>query len=134
MKKRELRFICILLVGVILFTGSIPARRICVYAADDAGYAAELKKAGFPASYVSALTALHKKYPKWKFEAVQTGLDWNTVIQKESINGVNLVPKSGDDGTKSTAAGAYDWTTNQWTVFDGSSWVGANPKYISYYI
>lgn len=134
MKKKRMRLLCVLLVGVIFFTGSITEGRICLYAAEDAAYTAELKKGGFPNSYVSALNALHKKYPKWKFEAVQTGLDWSTVIQKESINGVNLVPKSGNDATKSTAAGAYDWTTNQWTIFDGSSWVGANPKYISYYM
>ena len=72
MKKKRMRLLCVLLVGVIFFTGSITEGRICLYAAEDAAYTAELKKGGFPNSYVSALNALHKKYPKWKFEAVQS--------------------------------------------------------------
>ena len=94
----------------------------------------QLRAAGFPDSYISALSALHTAYPQWQFQAVKTGLDWNTVVSKESVNGVNLVPKTGNDATKSTADGAYDWTTNVWTVYDGSSWVGANSKYIAYYL
>ena len=97
-------------------------------------YAVQLRAAGFPDSYISALSALHTAYPQWQFQAVKTGLDWNTVVSKESVNGVNLVPKTGNDATKSTADGAYDWTTNVWTVYDGSSWVGANSKYIAYYL
>jgi beta-N-acetylglucosaminidase len=100
----------------------------------DTSYREELAAAGFPESYLDSLAALHETYPDWKFEAVETGLDWSTVIEKESKNGVNLVPKSGDDSTKSTASGAYDWTTNTWTVYDGSSWVGASSDYIAYYM
>ena len=93
-----------------------------------------MKAAGFPTTYLASLNALHKKYPNWQFEAVNTGLNWDDVIKNESKNGVNLVPKSGDDSTKSTAAGAYDWTTNTWTIYDGSSWVAASPTYIAYYM
>jgi beta-N-acetylglucosaminidase len=100
----------------------------------DTDYREELTAAGFPESYLDSLVALHETYPDWKFEAVETWLDWSTVIEKESKNGVNLVPKSGDDSTKSTASGAYDWTTNTWTVYDGSSWVGASSDYIAYYM
>lgn len=100
----------------------------------DTDYATKLKNAGFPESYIANLVSIHEKYPKWEFVAVQTGLDWNTVISKESANGVNLVSSSSDDSMKSTAVGAYDWTTNTWKVFDGSSWVGANTNYISYYM
>lgn len=97
-------------------------------------FALQLQKAGFPDSYISPLTELHEKYPSWKFEAVETGLDWATVIEKESKNGLNLVSKSSDDARKSTAAGAYDWFTNTWTVYDGSSWVAAHPDYIARYM
>lgn len=131
MRKMK-HFLCALLSGAILLTGiltgSVQAE------AATSSYEVELKAAGFPESYISALTALHEVYPQWQFQAVKTGLDWNTVIEKESINGMNLVPKSGSDGTKSTAEGAYDWTTNVWTVYDGSSWVGANSDYIAYYM
>ncbi|MCD7709663.1 MAG: cadherin-like beta sandwich domain-containing protein [Clostridiales bacterium] len=95
-------------------------------------YEKQLASAGFPDSYIPSLVALHEKYPQWTFEAVQTGLDWDTVIAQESRNGWNLVPKSGDDARKSTASGAYDWYENTWTIYDGSSWVAANPDYIAY--
>lgn len=100
----------------------------------DAQFEAQMKAAGFPTTYLTYLNALHKKYPKWQFEAVDTGLNWDDVIKNESKNGVNLVPSSGDDSTKSTASGAYDWNTNKWTIYDGSSWVAASPTYIAYYM
>lgn len=98
----------------------------------DGEYAQSLRSAGFPDSYIPNLVSLHQKYPNWTFEAVRTGLDWNTVIQNESRLGINLVPTSADDAKKSTVSGAYDWNTNTWTIYDGSSWVAANPDYIAY--
>ena len=83
----------------------------CIHAlADtkDTQFESQMKAAGFPTSYLDSLSALHKKYPNWQFEAVSTGLNWDDVIKNESKNGVNLVPKSGNDSTKSTASGAYD--------------------------
>ena len=105
---------------------------IDVQTAGDSDYANSLRQAGFPESYISDLVELHVKYPEWTFEAVDTGLDWNTVIEKESRLGWNMVPKSFDDSRKSVASGAYDWTTNTWTILDGSSWVAASSGYIAY--
>ena len=36
-------------------------------------YAVQLRAAGFPDSYISALSALHTAYPQWQFQAVKTG-------------------------------------------------------------
>jgi beta-N-acetylglucosaminidase len=133
MKTR--RFLSVFLSGTILLTGCLTG--LCVSraaVAADTEYRTQLKDAGFPDSYIESLVTLHQTYPEWQFEAVLTGLDWDTVIEKESENGVNLVPKSGNDATKSTASGAYDWNTNTWTIYDGSSWVGANSDYIAYYM
>jgi len=102
--------------------------------AGDPDYIESLRAAGFPDSYIPYLVALHEKYPRWEFQAVVTGLNWDTVIEKESVNGINLVPTSYDDSKKSTAPGAYNWETNTWTIYDGNSWVGANPDYIAYYM
>lgn len=99
---------------------------------DDAGYIAALQSAGFPASYCNYLLALHKQYPSWQFEAVQTGLDWNTVIENESKLGVNLVQASSNDACKSTQSGAYDWTNNRWYGLDGAGWVNASSEMIAY--
>ena len=127
------RFLSALLSGAILITGTLAGVSVRTEAAASS-YTVQLRAAGFPESYIRALSALHTAYPQWQFQAVKTGLDWNTVVTKESANGINLVPKTGDDATKSTAEGAYDWTTNVWTVYDGSSWVGADSEYIAYYL
>lgn len=135
MTNKRKRLLSIVLSCTILISGGGFFSNIDVAkAATDAAFPTEMKAAGFPDSYISGLTQLHKQYPQWKFEAVDTGLDWGTVITKESVNGVNLVPKSGDDARKSTAAGAYDWNTNTWTIYDGSNWVAANSGYIAYYM
>lgn len=112
--------------GIFQYSTSVQA------AGADADFVMQMQAQGFPQSYIDRLAALHAKYPMWEFEAVNTGLDWATVIEMESRNGYNLVPKSGDDARKSTNEGAYDWYTNTWTVYDGSSWVGAHPDYIAY--
>ncbi len=100
----------------------------------DSDYKATLKKAGFPDSYIPYLTALHVQYPKWVFQAVETGLDWETVIKNESKKGVNVVSKSSDDSMKSTESGCYDWTTNEYTIIDSSTWVTASSGIIAYYM
>lgn len=45
----------------------------------------------FPESYRQALTALKQKYPNWTFVAMDTGLDWNTVIANELTGSRSLV-------------------------------------------
>lgn len=98
----------------------------------DEEYVAALQAAGFPASYCNSLLALHQKYPNWQFVPVQTGLDWNTVIQNESVVSRNLIQNSANDARKSTDSTAYDWATNTWYGFDGANWVSASPEYIAY--
>ncbi len=132
-KGKRMKSVVVSLALLITSVAAVP----CIHTvADtkDTQFEAQMKSAGFPTSYLTSLSALHKKYPNWQFEAVSTGLNWDDVIKNESRNGVNLVPKSGNDSTKSTASGAYDWTTNTWTVYDGSSWVAASSTYIAYYM
>ena len=110
---------------------------------DDAEFLQELSE--FPSSYHSALKELHEKYPKWHFSAVNTGLDWDTVIENESKIGRNVIqsnqPKGGAAGTYSapfsylsTQSGAYDWSKDEYKVFDGRNWYCANSQVISYYM
>lgn len=95
-------------------------------------YYQSLLAAGFPESYCAPLVALHEKYPKWRFVAVQTGLDWNTSVEKESVVGKNLVQSLVNDARKSTESSAYNWSTNTWYGFDGANWVSASKEYIAY--
>lgn len=127
---RRYKRVCAVMTAVLIFVSGAAGQRECVKAEED--FFLQMQEAGFPASYIVELARLHEQYPSWIFEPVQTGLEWNTVIEKESRNGWNLVPKSGDDARKSTAEGAYDWYQNTWTIYDGSSWVGAHPDYIAY--
>ena len=49
----------------------------------DADFEAKPSAQGFPDSYKPYLRAIHEKYPNWEFRAVQTGVDWNTLVANE---------------------------------------------------
>ena len=104
----------------------------------------------FPESYRDSLRALHDEHPKWTFEAVNTGLDWNTVLANESKIRRKLVPASGHsmslglmDNSRwyqtPTAWKAYDeidgafkYEKYEWVVYDTGQWNQASPAAISY--
>lgn len=106
----------------------------------DASY--ETLLAAFPESYKASLRALHTEYPNWKFVAVNTNLDWATVIQNESVAGRNVIQSNYPKGTASlapfsylsTVSGAYNWETDTYVLKDGSNWYTANPAVIAYYM
>jgi beta-N-acetylglucosaminidase/uncharacterized protein YgiM (DUF1202 family) len=97
-------------------------------------YTEQLRSLGFPDSYIPALVQLHGQYPKWEFKPYQTGLDWNAVIAAQSVPGKNLIPNSRSVEWKSFASGAYDWKTDVFTVYDGTTWVTASQEAIEYYM
>jgi len=98
----------------------------------------ETSISAFPESYKSYLRELHKKYPNWEFKAIKTGLDWSTVITQESVVKINTYQTSINSSTAfsylSTASGAYDWSTDKYTVCDGSNWYSASQGVIAYYM
>ncbi len=100
----------------------------------DAQFKKAMLKEGFPSSYISKLTDLHKKYPKWEFKAYHTGLDWSAVIREETEVGLNLISNNKSSDWKSFEEGAYDWNTDTFIPFDGSSWVTASQKAVEYYM
>ena len=91
-------------------------------------------KEGFPSSYITKLAKLHQKYPKWEFKAVNTGIDWATVIGNESKVGLNLISNRKSVEWKSMEEGAYNWSTDTFIAYDGSSWVTASEKAVKYYM
>ncbi len=105
-----------------------------IYSASDSNFEAWLTSQGFPESYKNALRGLHEKYPNWVFTAQHTGLDWDTVIEEESIVGRNLVASTSISSWKSTADGAFDWAANSWPGFDGSAWNAASSDIIAHYM
>lgn len=88
----------------------------------------------FPESYKAYLRDLHTKYPKWKFQMVNTGLDWEAAVAAESKVGRNLVSATSPSSWKSTDPQAYNWLVNAWYGFDGASWVAASPDIIRFYL
>lgn len=102
----------------------------------------EVLLANFPESYKASLRALHTEYPNWRFVAVNTNLDWATVIANESVVGRNVIQSNYPKGTSSlapfsylsTESGAYNWATDTYVVKDGSNWYSANSAVISYYM
>jgi len=101
---------------------------------DEEAFEAALEEEGFPESYKPYLRQLHEKYPSWKFHAYQTGLSWDTVIAKEAKIGRNLIPISKNIAWKSVVPGAYNWATDNFTIFDGTTWVCASEDAIRYYM
>ena len=97
-------------------------------------FESKLSLEGFPESYKDSLRQLHMLYPKWNFKAYHTGLDWSTIINEESIPGKNLLPNNKSVEWKSLETGAYNWKTDIFTVYDGSTWVTASKDAIKYYM
>ncbi|WMJ89633.1 SH3 domain-containing protein [Anaerocolumna sp. MB42-C2] len=100
----------------------------------DEEFEERLDEEGFPESYKPALRDLHESYPTWVFKAFQTGLDWDTVIEKESKLGVNLISNGKGVEWKSLEKGAYNWSTDSFIPFDGSTWVTPSKAGLEYYI
>lgn len=100
----------------------------------DAEFEAYMSTQGFPEDYKGKLRALHEKHPTWVFKAYQTGLDWNEVIERESKVGLNLISKNKSNGWLSYAEKAYNWATDKFIPYDGSTWVTASREAVAYYM
>ena len=100
----------------------------------DANFEAYLAQQGFPESYKAGLRSLHAQHPTWIFNAVQTGLDWNTAVAYELQGTSSLVETGSKSSWKSTDAGKFDWTTSIWPGFDGATWVGASQEIVAYFM
>ena len=81
--------------------------RIPVSYSADANFEAYLTSQGFPESYKDGLRQLHAQYPNWVFRAKNTGIDWNTAVENESVLGRNLVATGSISSWKSVESGAY---------------------------
>ncbi len=105
----------------------------------DEEFEKKLKQQKFPESYKPYLRALHEKHPDWEFVAVQTGIAWSTVVSKE-VNRTgqvkNLVYCASSNphyGWRSTVVG-YNWSTDTYSTFDGSTWYAASDDLVKYYL
>ncbi len=98
---------------------------------DDGDFDSYLEAQGFPESYMDALRILHSIYPQWRFIAVDTGLDWKTVIDAESVIGKSLVPYSWHKSYINTKdVDKYGKQIGR----DGANWVSASRAAVEYYM
>ena len=93
-----------------------------------------LKDQGFPKAYRKLLIKLHKQHPTWVFKAAVTGLDWDTVIDKESANGVSTVNYVYPLYYRSTEEGAYNKETKKYVSYDSGGWYSASRVTVRYYM
>lgn len=105
----------------------------------DADFESKLTAQGFPESYKVYLRRLHELYPNWEFKAVQTGIDWNTLVSNE-VNKTgqikNLVYGSSSYphyNWRSTTVG-YNYVTDKWSPYDGTTWYAASDELVAYYL
>ncbi len=87
----------------------------------------------FPNSYKVYLRELHKKYPNWTFQAVNTGLNWNDVVSAENEGEKSLISSSAGDVFKSKESGDYDSSTDKYTQYD-AGFVRANALAVGYFV
>ena len=121
--------------GVITPTGKITPTPIpATKPLTNAQFEAKLVSEGFPESYKTLLRQLHQLYPTWVFEAQQTGLDWNTAMNREGALGINLISNGKGVEWKSLESGAYNWKTDAFIPFDGSTWVTPSKAGLAYYM
>lgn len=92
-----------------------------VYAIDNTGNVTYPDIEEFPESYRQALTELKQKHPNWIFAAMNTGLDWNTVIANELPGGKSLVYYTLSDCTKEG-------------LYDNGKWYYASEEILKYYM
>ena len=134
--KYKLKQAVIMLMVVVIAVSGLTVYREEAYAAD----AFETSLSKFPSSYRSYLRKLHEKYPNWKFEPLNTGLDWNTVVSaqtdplKAGSGNRSLVASAGGDLLKRNEACDYNVSTGKYIYKDSTSWVSANSNTISFFL
>ncbi|MBE5944348.1 MAG: beta-N-acetylglucosaminidase [Lachnospiraceae bacterium] len=106
---------------------------------DDADFEAKLTAQGFPESYKDDLRAIHAEHPNWEFEAVHTGIEWNTLLanelnkQGQVKNLVWTSSASPNYNWRATSVG-YDWSNDVWYPYDGTNWFAASDALVTYYL
>lgn len=79
-----------------------------------------LESEKFPEHYKKYLRGLHREYPSWQFDALITGLDWNTAVNSELSK--SCIEVSSGHGT------------NEGCGNESSNWAMADSASVSYFM
>lgn len=104
---------------------------------DTSKYAEEFTALGFPESYFEKLTLLKDAHPNWIFTAYKTGLDWNEVVEAESVVGENggiSYIQSSNPIYLSLSPYSYDPETKTYKMMEAGGWYAANTETVAYYL
>lgn len=105
----------------------------------DAAFETLLENQGFPDSYKVLLRTLHEEHPSWVFKGIDTGLDWNDVVENEvNIKGrvnnlINCTTDNPKYGWRSQTVG-YNYKNDTYSSYDGATWFAASDDIIKYYL
>ena len=94
----------------------------------------ETELAAFPASYRSAIRALHQAYPAWHFTAQNLNYDWDYAVGLEYRKEYSVVSSASPSSWKCCEDYAFDWETGKWYAVDSGAWVCASREIIEYYM
>lgn len=127
-RRKAIKNIIAVFLAVITLFCSLPTLS---FAADSF----ETSISAFPESYKPYLRDLHEKHPKWKFEALITGLDWTASVNAEYAPNISLVINHSayTDIFKSREASDYNASTGKYDQKD-AGFVRANKLAVSYYM
>lgn len=78
----------------------------------------------FPASYADGLWLLHSLHPNYRFEAYQTGLTFDEVLDNEDHVDRSLISSSYNP----------EWVKPGSPVYDGKSWKAARREVVAYFL
>ncbi len=98
----------------------------------DESFEKYLTAQGFPESYKEGLRKIHAKYPNWVFVADHVEYNFSDVVENENYTGRSLIHATSISSWKRVTDGVYNWDTNTYSTFDGSSWVCASKELIAY--
>lgn len=125
--KRIFALLAVCLLGVVMLLSSASVSAV----SDDERFEKELK--AFPTSYHPYLRQLHKEYPKWSFQAFDTGLDWETVIDNEHSDYSLVYNPDSARIFKSLDPDDYDAANDRFYYKDGS-FVAASRIAVEYFM
>lgn len=91
----------------------------------------------FPESYHDSLRLLHTIYPNAIFKAYDTRLDFNTVVENETVLGKSLIWDSNNSRDGLKHMDSYNYKTNKFAndySGGGKNWYAASDETIAYYV
>ncbi len=126
----KVKKICIKIMALFALVAAL----ICAFTfASFAADSFEKQISAFPESYRVYLRVLHKKYPDWKFNCVNTGLDWYDAVENESALERSAVPKAASSLCKNHDSGYYNPSTGTYKETD-AGWNDASPDTVAYFL